>query len=244
MNITPSCILLDIEGTTTPIDFVCQVLFPFARTQMKDYLVRHWFDAEVRDDLVRLRAEHEADAQQSLAPPSINDNGPTSQIESTTAYLHWLMDRDRKSTPLKSLQGKIWEEGYRAGQLLSQIFDDVPPAMKRWHEPGKRICIYSSGSVLAQKLLFSHTTAGDLTPLISDYFDTLVGAKIEADSYRRIAAQLQLLPEEIIFVSDVVAELDAAHGTGLQTVLSLRPGNRLQPPSGLHKTIQSFAEMF
>jgi enolase-phosphatase E1 len=243
MNTVAKCILLDIEGTTTPIDFVYQVLFPFARTHLKDYLSRHWSSADVQDDLAQLRTEQTADAQQGLAPPVISEGSDQSRLETTVAYVHWLMERDRKSTPLKSLQGKIWEEGYRAGELLSQVFNDVPPAMKRWHDEGKQICIYSSGSVLAQKLLFSHTTAGDLTPLLSGYFDTTIGAKIEAGSYRRIAANLQLPTEEIIFISDVIAELDAASAAGLQGVLSLRPGNHPQPPSHSYQIIHSFAEL-
>jgi len=241
MSITASGILLDIEGTTTPIDFVYQALFPFARTRVKDYLARHWADDDVQRDVAQLREEQAADAEQGLAPPE--NDAESDQIESAVAYLYWLMDRDRKSTPLKSLQGKIWEEGYQAGELLSQVFEDVPPAMKRWHEQGKQICIYSSGSVLAQKLLFAHTVAGDLTPLLSGYFDTTVGAKAEADSYRRIAASLQLPPVEITFISDVIAELDAAHAAGMQGLLSLRPGNRPQPPSDLFKTIHSFTEL-
>ncbi|MEO6726107.1 MAG: acireductone synthase [Blastocatellia bacterium] len=243
MIITASCILLDLEGTTTPIDFVYQVLFPFARTRVKDYLARHWDAADVQRDVVQLCEEQAADAEQGLAPPEISAGFGESQIESVVAYVHWLMDRDRKSTPLKSLQGKIWEEGYQAGELLSQVFDDVPPAIRRWHEQGKRICIYSSGSVLAQKLLFAHTVSGDLTPLVSDYFDTTVGAKVEADSYRRIAAHLELPPEKITFISDVLAELDAAHAAGVQGVLALRPGNRPQPSSDLFKTIHTFTEL-
>ena len=243
MNTVAKCILLDIEGTTTPIDFVYQVLFPFARTHVKDYLARHWSSADVQNDLAQLREEQAADAQQGLAPPVLRENSDQSKLETTVAYVHWLMDRDRKSTPLKSLQGKIWEEGYQAGELLSQVFDDVPPAMKRWREQGKRICIYSSGSLLAQKLLFAHTVAGDLMPLISDYFDTTVGAKKEADSYCRIATNLQLPAEEIVFISDVVAELDAAQAAGLQCVMSLRPGNHPQPPSHSYKIIHSFAEL-
>ena len=241
MSITACCILLDIEGTTTPIDFVYQVLFPFARTHVKDYLARHWDAADVQRDVAQLREEQTADAEQGLAPPEISAG--SDQIESAVAYIHWLMDRDRKSTPLKSLQGKIWEEGYQAGELLSQVFDDVPPAMKHWHKQGKRICIYSSGSVLAQKLLFAHTVSGDLTPLLSGYFDTTVGAKADADSYRRIATNLQLPPEEIVFISDVIAELNAAHAAGLQGILSLRPGNRPQSPSDLFKTIHTFTEL-
>ncbi len=237
-----NCILLDIEGTTTPIDFVYQVLFPFARTQVKDYLSRHWTTTGVREDLAGLRKEQAADTEQGLAPPVIGAGSDEAQIESAIAYVHWLMDQDRKSTPLKSLQGRIWEEGYRSGELLSLVFDDVPPAMERWHKQGKRICIYSSGSVLAQKLLLGFTVAGDLTPLISGYFDTAVGAKMEAESYRRIAAALQISPEAILFVSDVVAELDAAQTAGLQTALSLRPGNRPQPANS-YNAVHIFDEL-
>jgi len=242
MSTAVNCILLDIEGTTTPIDFVYQVLFPFARTHVKDYLSRHWTTAGVQEDLAGLRKEQAADTEQGLAPPAINAGSEEGQLESAVAYVHWLMDQDRKSTPLKSLQGKIWEEGYRSGELLSQVFADVPSAMERWHKQGKRICIYSSGSVLAQKLLFGFTVAGDLTPLVSGYFDTGVGAKMEAESYRRIAAALQVPPEKILFVSDVVAELDAAQTAGLQTALSLRPGNRPQP-SNSYSAIHSFDEL-
>jgi enolase-phosphatase E1 len=242
-NTVTKCILLDIEGTTTPIDFVYQTLFPFARAHVKDYLARHWNSADVREDVTDLRTEQEADIRQGHAPPIIHEGVDDLQLQSVVAYVHWLMDRDRKSTPLKSLQGKIWEEGYRTGELLSQVFEDVPAAMKRWHQQGQRVCIYSSGSVLAQKLLFSHTAAGDLTPLISGYFDTTIGAKKEAGSYRRIAGHLQLSPEEITFVSDVVAELDAARAAGMHGVLSVRPGNHPQPPSDSYKIIHTFAEI-
>ncbi|HMV48264.1 MAG TPA: acireductone synthase [Blastocatellia bacterium] len=235
MKTNASCILLDIEGTTTPIDFVYQVLFPFARKHVANFLSRHW--ATLQEELAELRREQTADTARGLEPPVINE-----APESVVAYVHWLMDQDRKSTPLKSLQGRIWEEGYRSGELLSQVFDDVPPAMEGWHRQGRRVCIYSSGSVLAQKLLFGFTEAGDLTPLLSDYFDTAVGAKQETESYRRIAAALQLPPPEILFVSDVVAELDAAQGAGMQTALSLRPGNRPQPEN-THPQIHSFAEL-
>jgi len=230
-------ILLDIEGTTTPIDFVYQVLFPFARRRTGDYLKIHWSADDVQHDVVRLREENAADAQQGLNPPQLE---PT--VESVTGYIYCLMDRDRKSTPLKSLQGKIWQEGYESGELLSQVFDDVPPALHRWRQHGKRIYIYSSGSVLAQKLLFGHTTFGDLTPLLSGYFDTTVGAKQEAASYRRIAASIQQSPETILFVSDVVAELNAASAAGFQCALSLRAGNSPQP-ANLFPSINNFDEL-
>src|SRR5262249_36184556 len=152
-------------------------------------------------------------------------------LNSAVVYLHWLIDIDRKSTPLKSLQGLIWQAGYASGELRSEIFDDVPPAFARWREQGTAIGIFSSGSVLAQKLLFAHTRAGDLTPFMQAYFDTNTGAKKEAESYRRIAAELRRPPREILFLSDVTAELDAAQTAEMQTALSVRPGNAAQPAS-------------
>src|SRR5262249_49490462 len=158
-------------------------------------------------------------------------------------YVHWLMDRDRKSTPLKSLQGKIWEAGYRSGELRGRVFDDVPPALIEWSEQGKRIAIYSSGSVLAQRLLFGCTDAGDLTRFITSYFDTAVGDKREAGSYRLIAEALETEPTRIVFISDVANELAAAESAGLSVLLSIRPGNPAQDNANAYRAIHSFAEV-
>lgn len=239
-----SGILLDIEGTTTSIDFVYQVLFPYARDRMKKFLAEHFSSEEVRADIARLREEHAEDKRQGLEPPVLRDQPPEAQLESIVAYLHWLMDRDRKSTPLKSLQGKIWEEGYRTGELRGQVFADVPPALERWSQQKKGIYIFSSGSVLAQKLLFAHTTAGDLTRFIRGYFDTNIGAKRDPESYQRIASAIEKPPSEIAFFSDVTAELDAAQSAGMQTVLCVRPGNHPQPGASAHTVIHSFDEVF
>lgn len=228
-------ILLDIEGTTTPIDFVYQVLFPYARQHVQSYLAAHW-DA-VQSDLAQLQHEHAADVRQGLQPPALD----LSQLESVVAYLHWLMDQDRKSTPLKSIQGKVWEAGYKSGALQSQLFADVPTAFANWHAAGKRIAIFSSGSVLAQKLLFAYTEYGDLSGFISDWFDTNIGAKREADSYRRIAAALQCEPCDVAFLSDVTAELEAAQAAGMQTFLSLRMGNPPQPNAEAFAQLTQFA---
>jgi len=236
-------ILLDIEGTTTPIDFVYKTLFPFARSRVKDYLGGAWDEPEVQTDLEQLRAERAADAAQGLDPPAIECESLTERLESTVAYIHWLMDRDRKSTPLKAIQGRIWREGYESGELLGEVFDDVPPAFARWRRQNKLICIYSSGSALAQKLLFAHTTAGDLTQYICRYFDTTVGHKIEADSYRRIAEELRLTPADTIFISDAVAELDAARAAGMKTIMAMRPGNRPVELPINHPTVDSFASL-
>ena len=161
-----------------------------------------------------------------LRDESANEGFSTNNIDEIVAYVNHLIDLDRKSTGLKSLQGKIWREGYADASLKAQIFPDVAPAFARWRAKGVNVSIFSSGSVLAQQLLFAHTEAGDLTPFISQYFDTNVGKKGEAESYRRIAAAMKLQPAEILFVSDVVAELAAAREAGMKTTLSIRPGNQ------------------
>jgi len=219
-------ILLDIEGTTTPIAFVHDVLFSYARVHVREFLAAN----PAVDDIALLREEHAADV--SEAPPLTNE------IESIAAYVEWLIKLDRKSTALKSLQGKIWRQGYQDGSLKSQVFADVAPAFERWRERGLKISIFSSGSVLAQQLLFAHTEVGDLTPFIDSYFDTKVGKKGEAESYRKIAEAMSLKPEHILFISDVVAELDAANETGMKTLLSIRPGN--EPQEERYPSIRTF----
>ena len=227
-------ILLDIEGTTTPIAFVHDVLFTYARNHLRDYVIQH--ASEVAGDIAQLREEHTRDLNNN-APPFADDP------DSITTYVHWLIDRDRKSTGLKSLQGKIWRKGYANGTLKAQVFSDVRPAFERWHKSGVRISIFSSGSVLAQQLLFAHTEDGDLTTFISNYFDTNVGAKGDAESYRRIATELNLAPDQILFVSDVVTELEAASEAGMKTRLSIRPGNQPQPDPDRFQIIHSLDEI-
>ena len=230
-------ILLDIEGTTTPIAFVHDVLFSYARTHASDFLTNNIASDEVRADVSMLFEEHAMDVVKDLQPPEL-----TEEIESLADYIDWLIDRDRKSTGLKSLQGKIWRQGYVDGSLKSQVFADVAPAMERWRTAGLSISIFSSGSVLAQQLLFAHTEAGDLTRFIDKYFDTNTGKKSEAESYRRIAAEMGFEPGEIVFVSDVVAELDAAQEAEMKTVLSVRPGNDVQAPTH-HEPVESFDQI-
>jgi enolase-phosphatase E1 len=221
-------ILLDIEGTTTPIAFVHEVLFSYARDHVKEFLASD-VDAE---DIARLREEQTADLNNGEQPPMPLD-----------AYVEWLIARDRKSTGLKSLQGKIWRRGYTDGSLKSQVYADVAPAFARWRARGLGISIFSSGSVLAQQLLFAHTDAGDLTEFIDQYFDTNVGKKHEAASYRGIAEALSLPADEILFISDVVAELDAANEAGMQPLLSTRPGNPPQQAAEKYRTIHTFENL-
>jgi len=159
------------------------------------------------------------------------------------AYATWLMDDDRKSPALKHWQGLIWEEGYQAGLLHGEVYEDVPPAIRRWRDAGIDVAIYSSGSELAQRRLFASTGHGDLTPLVVGFFDTRVGAKVEPASYLRIAAALGHTPAEVLFVSDVTRELRAAADAGCRTVLSLRPGNPTQPDADAHLQVRSFEDI-
>lgn len=232
--------LLDVEGTTTPISFVADTLFPYARQHGREFILRHIADKEIQSALRQLREENASDCAEG-AP--VIDASAQNAIEEIIHYYIWLIEADRKSTPLKTIQGRIWEEGYALGELQSIVFRDVLPALKRWHQESRITAIYSSGSVLAQQQLFRHTTKGDLTPFIDAYFDTQTGGKKETDSYRKIAQSLETSANEILFVSDTVDELDAASKAGMRTAFSDRPGNapRLQPSD--HPVIGSFDEL-
>jgi len=238
-------VLLDIEGTTTPIAFVHEVLFSYARSQVRNFLTKHFDSAELLADLQQLREEHAIDVKQNLQPPALAEvDGPRdAEIDSLCEYVSWLIDRDRKSTGLKSLQGKIWKQGYTDGTLKAQLFVDVAPALERWRHAGLKINIFSSGSSLAQRLLFAHTEAGDLTGFIDNYFDTTVGSKTDDASYRRIASALSLPARDILFISDVIGELDAAGAAGMQTLLCVRPGNHAQPSAERYQRIRNFDEI-
>ena len=222
--------LLDIEGTTTRVTFVYDVLFPYAREHVASFLERHRAEDRVRADLVRLEEERSADLAQGLAPP-----------EEPLAYVHWLMARDRKSTGLKSLQGKIWEEGYGTGALRGEVYADVPAAFERWRGQGYEIAIFSSGSVLAQKLLFGSTPYGDLTAFIGAFFDTTTGPKVVEASYRSIARALGLATEDVSFVSDIGAELDAARAAGMRTALCVRDAG--SDSRSVHPIVRTFDEI-
>lgn len=221
-------IILDIEGTTTPIAYVTETLFPYARRHLRPFLQRN--RATCTDVIDRLLIERGRESEKSV--PS-----------STIAYVEWLMDRDRKSPALKDLQGRVWEDGYRSGELVGEVFPDVPIALERWHRAGISAGIFSSGSVLAQRLLFGHTRDGDLTPCFNAFFDTETGAKTSSDSYRRIAAALGCAPGRLLFISDVTKELDAARAAGCPVVLCCRPGNAPQSPAAPVDVIDSLEEL-
>jgi enolase-phosphatase E1 len=224
---------VDIEGTTTPISFVYDVLFPYAEARLDEYCGRPDKSPELAGALERLRREHQEERERGSDVPDFGDGAP---------FARWLMAQDRKATGLKLLQGIIWDEGYRTGALRSVVFPDVPEALAAWSAAGLRLRVFSSGSIHAQKLLFAHTEHGDLTPYFEGYHDTTTGPKHESRSYVAIADSYGLHRGEILFLSDVVSELDAAAGAGLHTGLLIRPGNRPADP-GPHPAHHSFAEL-
>ncbi|HET6177702.1 MAG TPA: acireductone synthase [Candidatus Sulfotelmatobacter sp.] len=236
-------ILLDIEGTTTPLDFVYKTLFPFASTRVEEFLTAHIQEDEIRALVEELRQHHQRDAESEASLHIWCDETTTDRVRSAASYVRWLIARDSKITPLKALQGKIWAAGYHSGDLRGAVYRDVAPALARWRAQGRRLAIFSSGSVLAQKLLFAYSTVGDLTVFLDGFFDTTTGLKREAGSYRQIAAELSIATSEGLFLSDVTAELDAARAAGMQTALALRPGVPL-PAASDHPTVRGFDELF
>src|SRR6266849_2476197 len=223
-------ILLDIEGTTTPVEFVYQTLFPYASRKLESFLREHSQDPEIHSLIQDLRAQHDLDERNGLEPPGWLDN-TEARLRSSVAYGQWLMARDSKCTPLKSLQGKIWQQGFASRELRGEVFPDVPIAFERWRRQKRTICIYSSGSVLAQQLLFRSTSSGDLTSYISAFFDTRVGAKIEGESYKKIAASFSYAPNQFLFISDAGKEIEAARSAGMQAILCERDARASSPRS-------------
>jgi len=215
-------ILTDIEGTTSAVSFVFDVLFPYAREHLPAYVSKHAAEPAVAAQIEAVRSE-------------------SGELEASTErvveiLLEWIA-ADRKATSLKALQGMVWAEGYRAGQIKGHVYPDAVDALRRWHEQGYALYVYSSGSIQAQKLIFGCAETGDLTPLFSGYFDTGSGHKREVESYRRIAESIGLRADKILFLSDVVEELDAARQAGMHTCGLAREGGELIG----HESVRSFA---
>lgn len=223
-------VLLDIEGTTSSVSFVYDVMFPFARRELDAYLDKAWRTPECRAACAQIARDA---GHESLA----------ADRDAVRDEVVRLMDGDIKATGLKELQGLIWEHGFQSGELLAHVYDDVPPALLRWNGSGLDVRIYSSGSIQAQKLFFGHTEFGNLLPQFRGHYDTTTGPKREAGSYTAIAAAFELPPSDVVFLSDVTAELDAARTAGMQTVLVLRPGNKPVDEGHGHKVISSFAQL-
>lgn len=224
-------ILTDIEGTTSSISFVKDVLFPYARRALPAFVAAHGHEPEVRRWLDVVAVE----------------NGGLCQDAMIVEVLQGWIDEDRKHTALKALQGMIWADGYRGADFTAHIYPDAAAALRAWKDVGLSLYVYSSGSVPAQRLLFGHSDAGDLTPLFSGFFDTGIGGKREPDSYLRIANEIGVAPAEVLFLSDVVEELDAAHRAGFATLLVDRRSDYPKPRAGSaahgHGRVGSFADI-
>ena len=218
-------VVTDIEGTTSSIAFVKEVLFPYARRHLPAFVRAN----RQRPDVAAL-----LDEVRALA------GDPGLDIEGVIRTLVGWIDQDRKATPLKELQGMIWADGYAAGDYRAHVYADAARALRRWHAMGLSLYVYSSGSVAAQQLLFAHSEAGDLTPVFSGYFDTRVGPKREVASYAAIARRVGAPCGEILFLSDVFEELDAAKAAGLMTVLVCREA---PPPPTQHRVVDSFDQI-
>ena len=218
-------ILADVEGTTTSVAFVHEVLFPYAARELPAF-VR---SGAAEPDVARLLEDTARDAGE-----------PGADTERCIEILQGWMAEDRKATPLKALQGLVWERGYARGDFTGHVYPDVPAALRRWREREIAVFIYSSGSVKAQQLLFGHSDAGDLRPLIDGYFDTRVGHKREAGSYREIAGRIGLPASSILFLSDTAEELDAAAEAGMGTLQLLRGGTAA---AGGHRSARTFDEL-
>lgn len=216
-------VLLDIEGTISPISFVKEVLFPYSIANVRNYLQNNWDNAKTQS-IVRDMAEvAQLESAKKQDPPSISSEATLDEVVN---FVEWLVARDRKVGPLKTLQGLIWESGYASGALVGQLFDDVEGNLKRLSDSGVKVSIYSSGSRHAQQLLFHYSNRGDVRKYLTCYFDTKVGLKVEKNSYSEIALTLGVNdPSEIVFVTDILAEAIAAKAAGMDAVISVRPGN-------------------
>lgn len=232
------CLLLDIEGTTSSVSFVYDEMFPFVRKHLHEFLEANWGDESLEDVFGQIADDR------SLSDPWPDPALPgDSQRAVVAAEVLDQMDNDLKTTGLKRLQGMIWKQGFESGELQAHVYPDVKPALEKWKSAKKEIHIYSSGSVQAQLLFFGHTVDGDLLPFFGQHFDTTIGSKREAQSYREIADVIDVQPERILFVSDIVEELDCAREAGMQTRLSLRPGNAEVKDRSGHTAIESFQEI-
>lgn len=233
-----SHLLLDIEGTTCPVSFVTGTLFPFAREQMGAFLERNH-----RQDRVRKLVEEVEEAWKADPHPeavALQAEAPEESVPwRVLPYLHWLIAHDRKLTALKELQGLVWEQGYASGSLVAPLFSDVSAALRRCRKEGMVLAVYSSGSVKAQQLLYGHSGGGDLGGLFSHWFDTHCGPKQNSASYTAIAAAMGVEPAGVLFISDSLAELEAAVGAGMKVLFSLREGNPQSEP-GRFRSINTF----
>lgn len=241
-------LIVDIEGTTTPIGFVKETLFPYAEENVESFLTKRYDDEETQQDikaLQELAAKEKADGVEG-AVEIPKEGSKEDIIKAVVDNVKWQMDEDRKTTALKQLQGHIWREGYKTGQIKAELFEDVGPALQQIVEEGVNVYVYSSGSVDAQKLLFGNTEEGDLLELFTDFFDTTIGNKKDSGSYKKIVEKIGVSPEEILFLTDTPEEATAASKAGLRSALVARDGNEELTEEHFQNflVIESFGELF
>jgi methylthioribulose 1-phosphate dehydratase/enolase-phosphatase E1 len=223
---------LQLLGTTTPITFVKDVLFPYSSQHLESYISNSLDSLETKQILTDLHTQHSEDIRDGR----LDSHSTVSNFESLMAYVQAMIAADRKVPVLKKLQGLVWKQGYATGALLAHVYDDVPPFLRSMQDRGVAVCIYSSGSRGAQQLLFKHTNFGDLRSYLNVYFDTTVGQKRAVKSYQEILLSLGYTetPSEVLFVTDILEEAVAAKEAGMRAVLSLRPGNAVLPVAAVH----------
>jgi enolase-phosphatase E1 len=233
-------VLLDIEGTTCPVSFVGEVLFPYAKQQMPVFLATHADNSIVKDLLDQVFTAWDQDIDPEAV--ALRHEYCKKDNHAAIGYLSWLITKDRKLTPLKELQGLIWRQGYDQGVLKAPLYADVPEALGRWKNAGLELSIYSSGSINAQKLLYQHSSYGDLSNLFFRWFDTNIGSKQIKQSYSKIAKTLKADPEQIVFISDRKSELGAAEEAGLKVLFSQRCDNP-ETDNGTYIAIKNYADL-
>lgn len=219
-------IICDIEGTTSSISFVKDTLFPYALKNVEEYLKTHWNEDATKTVVAALREQAEEDKKAEVEGALTIPAGDSEDIiPDIVKYVEWQTSRDAKTGSLKTLQGLVWAKGYKDGSIKGHVYEDVSKAMEQWTESGRKVYIYSSGSVDAQKLLFEHSEQGDLVKYLAGHYDTKIGAKTEKDSYEALLKNIEATAEEALFLTDVVAEAKAAKEAGLNVVVLDRPGN-------------------
>ncbi|XP_048219924.1 enolase-phosphatase E1 isoform X1 [Perognathus longimembris pacificus] len=243
------CCVLSVSVPSPPPD--SDILFPYIKENVKEYLQTHWEEEECQQDvrLLRKQAEEDTHLEGAVPIPAVAGNGVDDLqqiIQAVVDNVFWQMSLDRKTTALKQLQGHMWKAAFTAGHIKGEFFADVVPAVRKWREAGMKVYIYSSGSVEAQKLLFGHSTEGDILELVDGHFDTKIGHKVESESYRKIANSIGCSTNNILFLTDVTSEASAAEEADMHVAVVVRPGN-----SGLtddekmyYSLITSFSDLF
>ncbi|GAB5570679.1 enolase-phosphatase E1 isoform X1 [Prionailurus iriomotensis] len=230
---------------------VTDILFPYIKENVKEYLQTHWEEEECQQDvnLLRKQAEEDSHLDGAVPIPAASGNGADDlqqMIQAVVDNVRWQMSLDRKTTALKQLQGHMWRAAFAAGRMKAEFFEDVVPAVRKWREAGMKVYIYSSGSVEAQKLLFGHSTEGDILELVDGHFDTKIGHKVESESYRKIANSIGCSTNNILFLTDVTLEASAAEEADVHVAVVVRPGNAglTDDEKTYYSLITSFSELY